>query len=413
VAVPAGLAGVPWTGRHLPSDGHEADVTCRVLIIGGYGNFGSYIACALAADPNVSLLIGGRSQEKADAFASRLEAINRAVGCTVDIEGDISATLKAIRPNVVIHTTGPFQTQDYRVARATINAGAHYLDLADARRFVGTIRELDAEAKQAGVAVIAGASSVPCLTAAFIDRYSPAFARLESAAYGIAAAQATNRGLGTAAAILSYIGKPFSILKEGRPSRVFGWQGLRMVRYPELGWRLFGYCDIPDLDLFPSRYPDLRNLEFVAGHEVKLLHLGTWILSWMVRIGLVKSLDRYAAQLLGLSFLFDALGSDKSGFHMFLGGYDADGNAMRISIFMIARQIHGPNIPCVPAILLARRIGAGEAPAPGARPCLDLVDLDEYLSAIAHLDVTTIATGPNFTESWPAAARAAFEQAEN
>jgi hypothetical protein len=212
---------------------------------------------------------------------------------------------------------------------------------------------------------------------------------------------------------LSYIGKPFSILKEGRPSRVFGWQGLRMVRYPELGWRLFGYCDIPDLDLFPSRYPDLRNLEFVAGHEVKLLHLGTWILSWMVRIGLVKSLDRYAAQLLGLSFLFDALGSDKSGFHMFLGGYDADGNAMRISIFMIARQIHGPNIPCVPAILLARRIAAGEAPAPGARPCLDLVDLDEYLSAIAHLDVTTIATGPNFTESWPAAARAAFEQAEN
>jgi len=51
---------------------------------------------------------------------------------------------------------------------------------------------------------------------------------------------------------------------------VFGWQGLNGVRYPELGLRLFGYCDIPDLELFPDRYRDLRSLRFVAGHEVKL-----------------------------------------------------------------------------------------------------------------------------------------------
>ncbi|HEX5238712.1 MAG TPA: hypothetical protein VFW39_09650, partial [Sphingomicrobium sp.] len=281
-----------------------------------------------------------------------------------------------------------------------IAAGAHYLDLADARSFVATIGELDQTAKRAGVAVIAGASSVPCLTAAFIDRYKPRFARLDRAIYGIAAAQATNRGLGTAAAILSYVGKPFAVLANGRRKRVFGWQGLHSVRYPELGLRLFGYCDIPDLELFRGRYPELRDLAFVAGHEVKLLHMGTWLLSWIARLGLVSSWARYARPLLRLSFLFDLFGSDKSGFHMFLSGAGQDGRPETIGIFMIARQVHGPYIPCVPAILLAKRIAAGERIPPGARPCLDLVTLDEIMAAIASLDIDTVVTGRDLHEQW-------------
>jgi hypothetical protein len=372
----------------------------RVLIIGGYGNFGSHIARALAPDPNIALLIGGRSKEKAHAFAAELEAINPAEARALDIDGDIETRLKEIAPDIVIHTTGPFQLQDHHVAKAAIAAGAHYLDLADARRFVASIGELDEAARQAGVAVIAGASSVPCLTAAFIDRYKRRFARLDSAVYGIAAAQATNRGLGTAAAILSYVGKPFTVLANGRRKRVFGWQGIHAVRYPELGLRLFGYCDIPDLELFPGRYPELRDLAFVAGHEVKLLHLGTWLLSWIARLGLVKSWARHAGPLFRLSFLCDALGSDKSGFHMFLSGTGQDGRPEMIRIFMIARQVHGPFIPCVPAILLAKRIAAGETIPPGARPCLDLVTLDEIMAAIAHLDIDTVVTGRDLYEQW-------------
>ena len=372
----------------------------RILIIGGYGNFGSYIARALAPDPNVSLLIGGRSKTKADAFAASLSAANPAMGCVLDIYGAVDQRLREIGPDIVIHTTGPFQLQDHRVARAAIAAGAHYLDLADARHFVATIGELNEAAEAAGVAVIAGASSVPCLTAAFIDRYKPQFARLASADYGIAAAQATNRGLGTAAAILSYVGKPFTELCRGKRKRVFGWQGLHAVRYPELGNRLFGYCDIPDLELFPGRYPGLRDLRFVAGHEVKLLHIGTWLLSWIVRLRIVRSLAPHASQLLELSFLFDPLGSDKSGFHMFLSGIGRDGRPATIRIFMVARQVHGPHIPCIPAILLAKRLAAGQRMEPGARACLDLVSLDDIMTAIAHLDISTIVTGAGVDDRW-------------
>jgi hypothetical protein len=394
------VASLRGIGGGLLADGGEAELVKRVLIIGGYGNFGSYIARALTNDLNISLLIGGRSKLKADVFAASLRSINPVVGCELDIDTDITSRLREIGPDIVIHTTGPFQSQDHRVARAAIAAGAHYLDLADARAFVATIGDLDQEAKSAGVAVIAGASSVPCLTAAFIDRYERHFARLEGVVYGIAAAQATNRGLGTAAAILSYVGRPFLILSRGRPKRVFGWQGLHGVRYPELGLRLFGYCDIPDLELFTSRYPDLGELRFVAGHEVKLLHIGTWLLSWIVRLGIIRSLSPYVERLLKLSFLFDPLGSDKSGFHMFLKGAGHSGERVEICIFMVARQMHGPNIPCIPAIRLAKRIAAGEEIAPGARPCLDLVGLEEIMQAIAHLDIDTVVTGPNLDEQW-------------
>ncbi len=382
----------------------------RVLIIGGYGNFGSYIAEALASDPNVSLLIAGRSKPKADAFAAALAAINPAAGCALDIDADIEARIQEIRPDLVIHAAGPFQSQDHRIARAAIAARAHYLDLADARKFVATIDELDPQAKTAGIIVISGASSVPCLTAAFIDRYKPRFARLESAVYGIAAAQATNRGLSTAAAILSNVGKPFAILSGGEAKRVFGWQGLHAVRYPELGLRLFGHCNVPDLDLFPARYPELKELRFAAGHEVKLLHLGTLLLSWIVRLGFVRSLSPYSERLHKLSFLFAPLGSDKSGFHMFLKGVDVRGQAIEIRIFMIARQAHGPNIPCFPAILLAKRIAAGDRIPAGARACVDVLDLEEILGSISHLDIDTVVVGPKVNDRWIGQARQSAAQ---
>lgn len=360
----------------------------RVLIIGGYGNFGSYIARALADDPAITLLIGGRSEGKAAAFIADLSCANPAETHVIDIDGDLTAALAAIRPDMVIHTTGPFQTQDYRVARACIAFGCQYCDLADARAFVAAIGTLDAEAKAAGVLVVSGASSVPCLTAAVIDQYLPAFARLASVDYGISAAQQTNRGLATTSAVLSYVGQPFTMLRDGRMATVHGWQDSHSEVYPEIGRRWFGNCDIPDLAIFPARYPDLRSMRFAAGHELAILHIGTWALGWAVRLGLIRSLSPHAETLLRLAFLFDWMGSSRSGFHMLLSGTDAAGKAMTRRFFLIARSGHGPYIPCMPAILLARKFARGGLTARGAMPCIDLIGLDEYLAALEGLDIT-------------------------
>jgi len=362
----------------------------RILILGGYGNFGGYVARALKDDPAITLIIAGRDAGKARHFAAALGAANPAEGAALDIAGDLAAPLTALRPDLVIHTVGPFQHQSYQVAEAAIAAGAHYTDLADARGFVGGITALDVAACGAGVAVIAGASSVPCLTAAYLDDALADFATIEAVDYGITAAQQTNRGLGTASAILSYVGKPFTMLRDGVMTKVFGWQGLHSEVYPELGRRWFGYCDIPDLDLFPQRYPGLTQMRFCAGHEIALLHFGTWLLSWGVRLRLLPRLDRWGSALLKTSFLFDPLGSGRSGFHMKITGRGTDGAPRIRREWMIARSGHGPNIPCMPVILIARRLAHGAALPIGARPCVDVIGLDEYLGALAGLDITVI-----------------------
>lgn len=365
-------------------------MTLRVVVLGGYGNFGGYVCRALAGDPAIQLVVAGRNLAKAEAFAGGLDAANPAEAAAIDID-DPAAALTACRPGLVIHTVGPFQSQDYRAAEAAIACGAHYCDLADARAFVDGIGALDARAREAGVAVIAGASSVPCLTGGYLDAAQTEFATIERVDYGISAAQQTNRGLGTASAILSYVGRPFTMLHEGRMRRVFGWQGLHSEVYPELGRRWFGYCDIPDLELFPARYPGLKTMRFCAGHEIALLHFGTWLLSWLVRLHLLPGLDRWSGPLLRASFLFDRWGSGRSGFHMVIEGTGKDGSPRTRRHWIIARQGHGPNIPCMPVILIARKLAGGEALAPGARPCLDLIALDEFLGALAGLDVSVIA----------------------
>jgi saccharopine dehydrogenase-like NADP-dependent oxidoreductase len=365
-------------------------MVARVLIIGGYGNFGSYIARNLAGEADIRLLIGGRSVEKAQAFAASLDAFHPAEGHALNIDGGLAATLARIEPDIVIHTTGPFQTQDHRVARACIAQGCHYLDLADARDFVATIDRLDAEARQKGVLVVSGASSVPCLTAAVIDAYLPAFARLEAVDYGISAAQHTNRGFATTSAVLSYVGKPITMLRDGKMKTVHGWEDTHVERYPGLGWRLFGNCDIPDLALFPKRYPTLKSMRFAAGHELKLLHIGTRMLGALVRLGLIRSLNNHAGGLLRLAFLFDRFGSGHSGFHMILSGKGRDGSPLVHRFFIIASSGHGPYIPCMPTIIMARRLAKGGVQQRGAMPCVDLIDLGTYTAALEGLDISVI-----------------------
>jgi hypothetical protein len=385
-----GVAGFHRARRGVLSDGIEANVVKRVLIIGGYGNFGSYIARALAAERGIRVLIAGRSLDKASRFVSQLRAAAEPEPVALDISGDITATLAATRPDILVHTTGPFQTQAYAVAEACLRQGCHYIDLADARHFVAGIDRFNEQARQKSLLIVSGASSLPCLTAALIDDYRPRFASLQKIDYGISAAQQTNRGLATLSAILSYVGKPFTTLIDGRRVGVHGWQGLHAENYPRLGRRLFGYCDVPDLELFPARYPGLRTLRFAAGTEIGFLHIGLWLLSWLVRARALSGLDALAPQLLRLAFLFDALGSGRSGFHMFLSGVGHDGMAKSERFFMIAGSGHGPYIPCMPAILLAKGLANGEISARGARACLDLIDLETYLGALHGLDIEII-----------------------
>lgn len=361
-----------------------------VLLLGGYGAFGGRIAERLAGEPNVRLIIAGRSLERAHAFAATLSLATAHATVTpvaLDASQITERQLAELGVDILINASGPYQWQDYRLARACIAAGVHYIDLADARAFVTGIAALDAEAKRAGVLVVGGASTVPAISAAVIDEIAPQFAALRSLAIVISPGDSFDPGLATTQSILSTLGRPLDASK-GEGSSVHGWQNLRRQTIPGLGARWLGACDAPDLDLLPRRYRGVADVQVFAALEVGAFHLGLWGLSWLVRAGLVRKPERLANPLLGLKRAFRFLGSDVGGMMVTLEGNDARGRLKRIDWRLIARRGQGPYIPATPAVILVKRLLAGTMASRGAMPCLGLFTLAEFLGEIADLDMT-------------------------
>jgi hypothetical protein len=361
----------------------------RVLILGGYGAFGGLAAERLARVPGIEVIVAGRSASKAQAFAARLatEAKARVRAVSLDAQDVVASTLGAIQPAVLINATGPYQEQDYRLARACVAAGAHYLDLADARSFVTGIASLDAEARRAGVLVVSGASTVPAISAAVVDAYASQFGRLEAVHTTIAPANSFDPGVATTRSILGILGRPQAPGKAAR-LRFHGWQGLRRQRIPGLGARWISRCDAPDLDLFGERYPGVRDVKVYAALEVGAFHLGLWGFSWLARAGLLRRPERLAAPLLAAKRRLSFLGSDRGGMAVILYGRGAKDRPQRLTWNLVATSGHGPYIPATPSVLLAKRLLAGTLATRGAMPCVGLVTLEGFLAEIADLDIT-------------------------
>ncbi len=356
----------------------------EVLILGGYGNFGKRIA-QLLTRAGVAVVVAGRNSAKAQAIVQSLPP-KLARAATFDVGTDLAHQLELLRPNVVINTCGPFQNADYGVARACMAAGIHYVDLADGRDFVTGITQLDTEAKKRNVAVIGGASTVPALTAAVIEHIRPRFAEVDSLDFGIAPGQKAERGLATTQGILSYVGKRLSPCV-GNFNR-YGWQDLHLQSYPAIGRRWMANCDVPDLDLLPPKY-GLKRIRFCAGIENPAAHLGLWLMSWAVRIGLPIDLARHASTLLAASHWFDAIGSADGGMHLILEGKDKDGRRAVTRWFIVALDGDGPYIPTIPSVILVKRMLAGKSFAAGAMPCIGMIALQDYLDELSTFNIKT------------------------
>ena len=362
----------------------------RVLVLGGYGHFGGRICRALAAESNIALIIAGRNAGAARAFAQMLPAAARARGECAALDHaspQFARALAALKPDLVIHTSGPFQGASYAVAQAAINAGAHYIDLADAREFVACIGALDEAARGANVLVVSGASTLPALSAAVIDANLHEFQTLEAVEISIAPGQRTPRGAATIAAVLSYCGKPFRALQDGQWRTAHGWMDLHHHCYPRFGCRWLARCDVPDLELFPGRYPALRTMRFDAALEITLLQMGLWMLAALARWGPVRDWGAQAPLFLRMARAFDWMGSDVGGMHVEMRGIGGDGKPKTVVWNLTARRGHGPEIPCIAAIVLARKLAYGELNERGAMPCMGLMTLEDFGAAVAQLDI--------------------------
>jgi NAD(P)-dependent dehydrogenase (short-subunit alcohol dehydrogenase family) len=363
----------------------------KIVVIGGTGHFGGRICRRLVGENNTELVVTSRNDASAKSLADELQKLSpdavisaaRIDQSSADFEND----LKSLCPDVVIHTAGPYQGQDYRVAEACIECDSHYIDLADGREFVQGFDSLHERARLRGVLLVSGASTLPGLSSAVIDQFRDRFDSILEIEISIAPAHQTPRGVSTIAAVLSYCGKPFEVLVNGSWGIMHGWQDMRTQRYPVLGTRFSGACDVPDLGLLPNYVDGSETVTFHAALESKWEQVALWIMGWLTRLRLVKDWSGLVPAFSWLSDRLINLGSDTGGMRIKLSGIALDQNTKSVTWLLIARQNHGPEIPCSPALVLARKLAAGQISARGAFPCLGMFTLSEFDTEISDLDI--------------------------
>ncbi len=363
----------------------------RIVIIGATGHFGGRIGRRILGEPNTELVITSRSLGKVETLSTELARINsdaRVSAAALDQTAPMfAADLAALRPDIVIHTAGPYQGQGYDVAKACLACGSHYIDLADGREFVEGFDALHEDACRKGVLLVSGASTLPGLSSAVVDHVRGDFESIHSIETSIAPAHQTPRGVGTVAAVLSYCGAPFQVFENGEWVTRYGWQGLKMQRYPEFGRRLSGACDVPDLGLFPEYVNGVQTVTFHAALEATWEQITLWKMAWATRLGIVRNWERLVPTFQSVSDRLIKLGSTTGGMQMRIAGEGDDKLPKTLMWNLVAQQNHGPEIPCVPALILARKLAAGTISARGAYPCLGMITLPEFDEEVSDLDI--------------------------
>jgi hypothetical protein len=359
----------------------------KVLILGGYGAFGGRLARLLAEQP-VDLVIAGRSLERATAFCEQYGGRPAAI----DRDGDVAAAIRAAAPDVVVDASGPFQgygPDPYRVARASLAARAHYLDLADDAAFVAGVGVLDAQARAAGRVVLSGLSTLPALSFAAARGLSVGWDAVERLEVGIAPSPKVDFGLSVIRATASYAGGPLRLWRDGAWVTAAGLVETRRWTIGAPGGlplrrRLFALADAPDLLLAPKAWPTLRNAWTGAAPSPGW---ALWCLTVLARLRSIGLLPR----LTPLAGLFQAAinalnwGEHRGGMIVEAAGI-GNGAPVARSWRLVAEGDDGPFIPSMAAAAVIARLAAGRPPAPGARAAsaeLELADFQPFFDTRA------------------------------
>lgn len=361
----------------------------RVLIVGVTGLFGGLLAHRMVKENHFTVVGAARSLESLNRFNEETGAdvvvVNREDHAAVD---DVLSTLK---PFAVVDCAGPFQfygDQPYRFAKQVLQAGCHYIDIADASDFVTEIVELDGLAKQHAKVAISGMSSTPAISAAVADQLTQSLTHVISIETTIIPGNRARRTLSVMKAILSQIGKPYEITRFGESERVFGWSETRRVNLAlpldaPVSERLASLVHTPDDAIFPDRY-GAQTVTLRAGLEIKWFHRTLEFLALLVRWKLFRSIAPLTTTARWVASFFENIGSDIGGMQVKVVGKTDKNTFVCRTWDLVASDGDGPEIPTLPVSVILDKlyngsISAGARPSPGE---ITLADLEPQFNAL-------------------------------
>ena len=366
----------------------------KVVILGGYGVFGSRLAQLLLRD-GCDVWLAGRSLAKARAEAERIGARPIAV----DLRADLQPIFR-VAPDVVIDAAGPFQfygDDPYRIAHLCIRNGADYLDLSDDADFTAGIAVLDEKARRAGRRVLSGASSVPGLSSAVVAELATGLDEILLIDTAILPGNKAPRGASVIASIVGQVGRSSPVWRGGAWREVRCWTDRRRFCLGPGLARSGYFINVPDIRLFPDKF-GARSVMFRAGMELGALNAGLSALGALRQVWKMPVTPSRARLLQRIASLLLPFGTDRGGMLVAVTGL-VGGQARRREWLLIAEAGEGPLVPGVVCRALLRRIG--RLPT-GARACLaetTLPDIEDAMSDLAIATRTTEAARPTVFQS--------------
>ncbi|MEM7075190.1 MAG: DUF4166 domain-containing protein, partial [Pseudomonadota bacterium] len=356
----------------------------KVVIIGGYGVFGSLIARLLRRDGH-AIWLAGRTPEKSRARARTLDVLA--------IEENVEVSPNAVfdpNPDLVIDAAGPFQdygSDGYRIPRMCIEAKCHYLDLSDAPQFTKGMSQLDAAAQAAGVFVLSGASSVPGLSSCIAVELGDGFDTIELVDTVILPGNRAPRGRSVIESITSGVGRPFKVLRGGKWRSTAGWTDKRAYRLDKALKRSAYAVDVPDLELLPQKIA-AQSVTFRAGLELGIMNAALALLARVRRVARLELSSGTISILHAISKALFPFGSDRGGMQVSVVGVINGAPVLR-RWTLIAEHGDGPFVPGLICRAIARQ---ADRVRPGARPCLAELSRRAVEDTMSDLAITTEVT---------------------
>jgi len=326
----------------------------RVIVLGGTGFFGGAAAAGLR-DAGVPVTIAARRSGELRVDAHDRDSLRR-----------------VLRPgDVVLDAAGPFQARDTALVEAAIDVGFHVVDLADSSAYVRRVGQLGERAAAAGVRILPACSTASAVSHAMVA-WSGITDPVRLTAFLVPTPRHTAVAA-TAASLLSTVGGPVAVLRDGalRTERGFG-SSRRWAGGTPLGRRRGWLFDTPDGVLLPRSHPTLATAEAFVDPNVPGAAAALALAARMSPLRRV--LRRVVPAVLPLA-------RRVGGAH---GGYGCEVEGVRAATarLVIAAGRDAYRLAVIPAVLAVRALAAGRVAHSGVLAPHQQVDADELLGEL-------------------------------
>jgi hypothetical protein len=301
----------------------------RVIVLGGLGLFGGSAAAELRR------------------VGMPVIVASRGTNADMQLDANDRTSIRAqLRPgDIVLDAAGPFRKRSTALVEAAIDIGFDIVDINDDLAYAENVIALEPRIADVGIQVLSSASSVSAVAAAVV-RQSGVVAPARVTAF-LAPATRHTANSGAALSLLSSVGRPIRIFRDGRGQTVRGWSESRQFTLPAPVGTIDGWLfESADALYLPRIWPSLREVTMFVDTNTRFGN--TMMRLAAQQPAIQRILERHVR--LG-TWLARKLGSPAGGI-----GYEIDDADRKILRLAITSSVNSYIVAVAPAVLAVRAI---------------------------------------------------------